>query len=112
MKKFVSFKRQSAGIRNFLLQQVRSNFDKKTTEEQTREYDVGFVDVWEQHKHSVHDVRWLLIPGQWKRNEGFKSLIIIQRIKPGEVLLQNLTWISGGRGMDEIMRSRIFTATS
>ena len=49
-----------------------------------------------------------------KRNQGFKSLIIVQRIECGETLLQNLILISSGRGADEVedLRSDILRKAS
>ena len=68
LEKLICFEHQSTRIQDLLLQQVRTNLDRKMTEEQTSKDEVTFAVVREQHEHPVHEVRWFLIPSQRKRN--------------------------------------------
>ena len=57
-------------------------------------------------------MRWLLISGQWKRNQSFESLIIVQRVEHGESLFQNLIRISSGTNEVEDLSGDILRKAS
>ena len=52
--------------------------------------------------HPVHEVKGFLILGEREGYQSFKPLIIVERIKCGQTILQYLIRIGGGQSKDEI----------
>ena len=54
---------------------------REASEKQPPEEKVWFVVVRKQSEHPVHQMRWLLISGERERDQGLKSLIIVQHVE-------------------------------
>ena len=85
---------------------MRPDFYREALEKQPPEDKVRSVVIRKQSKHPVHQMRWLLITGERKREQGLESLIIVQGVECDETLTENTIRVSSWRGADQVQDLR------
>ena len=98
--KFICFEGKGSRMGYLFTEKMQPEIYGELSEKQPPEDEVQFVIVRHQRKHSVHQMRRLLVSRERERYQGLKTLIIVQRIECYETLMENSIMISSRRGAD------------
>ena len=85
---------------------MRPNIDWETSQIQTSEDEVGFVDIRQEGQHPVHQMRGLPVPSEREGYQFLESLIVIEGVEGYQPFSKNLVRITSRRSLDNIQDLR------